>query len=156
MPFQLTGFYIMASLAFNELNKEKITHLNFFKHIRICSKSEESIEETGVLHCTKNQIFLRIWIHLLKKSFMKNFIFCEVFLIYSWRALTRLVTAWKVSLFSQIWTRKTPNKENFQAVYYNCEYCKMLKNTFFKHLLCLLSLILYSVNIFQEWRDYSS
>ena len=33
-------------------------------------------------HCTKNEVFcgrkLRIWLHLLEKSLMKNFIFCAV------------------------------------------------------------------------------
>ena len=28
--------------------------------------------------CDQTRIFLRIWSHLLKKSYMKNFIFCAV------------------------------------------------------------------------------
>ena len=45
----------------------------------------------ATLHCTKNEVFqggllqdffsfLRIWSHLLKKSFMENLIFCAVLL----------------------------------------------------------------------------
>ena len=30
------------------------------------------------IHCTKNEVFLRIWSNLLKKSLMEHFIFCAV------------------------------------------------------------------------------
>ena len=33
----------------------------------------KTLAETGILHCTKNEIF-----HLLKKSLMDNFIFCAI------------------------------------------------------------------------------
>ena len=37
--------------------------------------------------CDQIRSFLRIWLHLLKKSFMENFIFVEwIFIINVWRA----------------------------------------------------------------------
>ena len=36
-----------------------------------------------VSKCDQIRIFLRIWSHLLKKSLMKNFIFCAVMIVWN-------------------------------------------------------------------------
>ena len=55
--------------------------LSTFNQLLQCTKNEVSIKD----FCSKyDQIrsFLRIWSHQLKKSLMKNFIFCTVLPVY--------------------------------------------------------------------------
>ena len=50
---------------------------DFFVEIRNGTKMEFSVKDF-FSKCDQIRSFLRIWSHLLKKSLMKNFIFCEV------------------------------------------------------------------------------
>ena len=46
--------------------------------ITIQNESFKDNDHLSSLHCTRNEVFLWIWSHLLKKSLMENFIFCAV------------------------------------------------------------------------------
>ena len=42
------------------------------------------------IHCTKNEVFLRIWSHLLKKSLIESFIFCAVIQFKFYKAIVKI------------------------------------------------------------------
>ena len=78
-------------------------------------------------HCTKNWK-LRIWSHLLKKSFIENFIFCAVFLFYDTHPRMRLIiTCFYIKEF----------------------YCDIFKYYFFLKLITLSSRMYFLVS---KWR----
>ena len=95
-------------------------------------------------HYTKNEVFnynfLRIWSHLLKKSLMKNFIFCAVKIINKYLLSEAVVPRCSIKkLFlesSQNSKENTSVRVSFLikgllAQILSCEFCEIFKNNFF-------------------------
>ena len=63
-------------------------HVKYFFFVRTAWSSTVQKMKFSIMDffskCDQIRSFLRIWSHLLKKSVMKNFIFCAVFLKYVW------------------------------------------------------------------------
>ena len=97
-PFSFVRiFYLKISRQFVLLPLISIIILFFLFVVSICVSIKINLSRPrstiSIIHCTKNEVFhqgfffhkcdqissfLRIWSHLLKKSLMKNFIFCTV------------------------------------------------------------------------------
>ena len=114
-----------------ELNNQKIDCLIMWVRLWITAQKIKFFIQDFFSKCDQIRSLLRIWSYLLKKSLLKNFIFCAVIPLEStaWKELKR----YSVSLRTQsecgkIRTRKTPNTDNtFYAVECSMLTIKKLK-----------------------------
>ena len=77
---QLTGFYMMTTLAFNELIWNKWTDLDIYRRLPHCIKDNCFIKDFFSKCALIDSVDLVTSTHLLRKSLMENFIFCAVYL----------------------------------------------------------------------------
>ena len=98
---QLTGFYVMGNLAFNET-------------IFTAQKMKFSIKDFSS-KCDQIRKKLQIWSHLLKKSLMENFIFSVVIWRKIWeRSLSKSrVCSCSTAMFIKVYKHVKFNKTNY-------------------------------------------